>query len=70
MGATDEGRGWVGKSDRGSDLKDAGYGSFDRNPPNMFIPAAADLVSTPRYRAAPLAAAVLLAVGVELHPLG
>jgi hypothetical protein len=69
MVGTDEGRGWVGKSDRGSDLKDAGYGSFKQNPPYTLIRSATDLILAPPYRAAPLAAAVLLADGVELHPM-
>jgi hypothetical protein len=30
---TDERRGWVGKFDRGSDLKGAGYKRFRHNPP-------------------------------------
>jgi hypothetical protein len=68
MVGTDEERGWVGNSDQDSDLKDAGYGSFNRNPPYMFFPAAADLISAPPYRPAPLVAAVLLVGGVELHP--
>jgi hypothetical protein len=70
MVGTNKGRGWVGESDRGSDLKDAGYRSFNQNPSYLVFPAAADLILTPPYRAAPLAAAVLLVSGVELHPLG
>jgi hypothetical protein len=69
MVGTDKGRGWVGKSDLGTDLKGAGYGRFNRNPPHMVFPAAADLKSALPYRAAPLAAVVLLGAGVELHPL-
>jgi hypothetical protein len=69
MVGTDERRGWVGKSDRGSDLKGAGYGRFNRNPPYIFLPAAANAKSATPYRAAPFAAAVLLAFGVELQPL-
>jgi hypothetical protein len=68
---TDEGRGWVGKSGRGSDLKDAGYGSFNRNPPQIAISysgGSQSYISAPQDRAAPLAAAVLLVYGVELNP--
>jgi hypothetical protein len=64
MVGTDEGRGWARKLDRGFDLKGAEYGDFNRNPPYMVFPAAADLKSALPYRAAPLAAVVLLAVGV------
>jgi hypothetical protein len=49
MVGTDERRGSVGKSYRGSDLKGAGYGRFNRNPPYMVFPAAADLKSVPPY---------------------
>jgi hypothetical protein len=70
MVGTDEGKGWVGKSDRGSDLKNAGYGNFNQNPTYMVFSAAADLIPTPPDRAAPLAAAVFLVANVELHPLG
>jgi hypothetical protein len=69
MVGTDEGRGWVGKSNRGSDLKGAGYGLFNRNTPYMIFPAAADLKLAPPYRAAPLAAAVLSDAGVKFHPM-
>jgi hypothetical protein len=58
----------VRKLDRGSDLKDVGYGNFNRSPPYMVFMAAAYLIAT--YRAAPLAAATLLTASVELHPLG
>jgi hypothetical protein len=58
----------VGESDRGSDLKCAGYGRFNRNPMYMVFPAAAYLKSRLLDRAAPFAAAVLLAAGVELQP--
>jgi hypothetical protein len=68
MMGIDERRGWVGKSDRGSDPEGAGYGRFDQNPPCMGIPTAADLISAPPYRAASLAVAILFADGVELHP--
>jgi hypothetical protein len=70
MVSTDEGRGWVGKSDRGYDLKDTGYGRFTKKAPYMLFPAAVDIISTPPYRVAPLAATDLLAIGVELHPAG
>jgi hypothetical protein len=69
MADADEERGWVGKSDRGSDLKNVGYGSFNRTPPHMVFPATAVLISAPPDLAAPRAAGVYLAVGVELHPL-
>jgi hypothetical protein len=68
MVGTDERRGWVRKTNRGSNLKGAGYGRFNRSPPYMSIPAAADQESATPDRAAPLASAVLLAIGVELHP--
>ena len=70
MVGTDEGRGWVGKTYRGFDFKNAGYGSFNRNPPYMGFPAATNLISAPLDRAAPFAALVLLVVDFELHPLG
>jgi hypothetical protein len=60
----------VGKLDRACDLKGAGYGRLNRNPPYIIFPAAAELKSAPPDRAAHLAAAVLLAIGVELHPHG
>jgi hypothetical protein len=60
----------VGKSDRGSDLKGAGYGRFNRNPPYMVFPAAAELESAPPNRVVPLAAVVFLADDVKLHPQG
>ena len=69
MVGTDEGSGWVGNSDRGSDLKGAGYGILSQNHPYMVFPAAADLKSALPSHAAPVAAAILLAIGVELHPL-
>jgi hypothetical protein len=69
MVGTDERRGWVGKSNWGSDLKGAGYGCFNRNPPYMFILAGADIKSAPPDHVAPLAAIVLLADDVELRPL-
>jgi hypothetical protein len=70
MVAADERRDWVGKSNWGSDLKGAGYGHFDQHPPYMFFAAAADLISGPPDRAAPLAAAALLGDGVKLHSHG
>jgi hypothetical protein len=60
MVGADERRGWVRKADRGSDLKGAGYGRFNRNPPYAVFPEAFDLKPAPRDRAAHLAAAVLL----------
>jgi hypothetical protein len=36
----------------------------------MVFPAGADLISAPPGRAAPFAAAALLAIGVGLHPSG
>jgi hypothetical protein len=60
----------VGREDRGSDLKGAGYGSFNRNSPYGVFLAADDLVLAPPDIAAPLAAAALLAFSVELRPLG
>jgi hypothetical protein len=65
---TDKGRCWVGKSDRGYDLKSAGYGRL--TPPYMIFPAAADLLSSAPDRASPLTAAHLPPIGVELHPMG
>jgi hypothetical protein len=65
---TDERRGWVEKLDRGTDLNGAGYGRFIRNPPHKGFLAAADLKSAPLDHVAPLAAAVILAAFVELHP--
>jgi hypothetical protein len=41
---------------------------FNQNPPYKVFLAAANLISTPLDRAALLAAGVLLADGVELHP--
>jgi hypothetical protein len=70
MVGTDEGSGWVGNSDRGSDLKGAGYGIFSETLRTWFFPAAADLESALLNRAAPLDAVVLLVAGVELHPHG
>jgi hypothetical protein len=67
MVGTDTRRGWVGKSDRGSNLKGAGYVCFTR-PLYMFFPAAADLKSVPLDRVVPLAAAVLIAASIELNP--
>jgi hypothetical protein len=69
MVGTAEGRGWVGKSDRGSDIKGPGCGRFNRNPPYMTFPAAADLESASLNYAAPLAATFHLAVSVEFHPM-
>jgi hypothetical protein len=69
MVAADERRGWVGKSNLGFYLEGAGYGRFNRNPPYMVFLAAADITSSPPDRAAPLAAAGLLADGVKLHSL-
>jgi hypothetical protein len=58
----------VGKSDRGSDVKGAGYGRFNDTLCIWFFPAAVDLKSVPLDRAAPFAVAVLLAAFVEVHP--
>jgi hypothetical protein len=55
----------VGKSDRGSDLDGAGYERSNQNPPFVVFPAAADL--KPALRDPTVV--VLLADGVELHPL-
>jgi hypothetical protein len=63
----------VGKSNRGSDLKGAGYGRRDILTETLRtknFPVAADLKLSPPSRAAPLSAGVLLAGNVELHPLG
>jgi hypothetical protein len=69
MVGTDEKRGRVGELDRGSDLKDAGSGRCSQNPPYTALPAEGDLISVFRVCcAAHLAAIVLLAVSVELHP--
>jgi hypothetical protein len=61
-------RGKVGKFDRGSDIKCAGYGRINRNPPYMVFPAVADLKLAPRDRSTPLPAPILLTDGDELHP--
>jgi hypothetical protein len=66
MVGTDERRGWVGKSDRGSDLKGAGYGSFSQNLPYMFFPAATDQPLAPLDRAPPPAVAILLATSLHM----
>jgi hypothetical protein len=66
---TDERRGWVGKSDRSSELKVSLYGSVSQNPHWKFFLAAADRKSAPIGSVAPLAVAVLLVGGVEFHPL-
>jgi hypothetical protein len=68
MVGTDEGRDWVIKLDWGSDLKGAGNGHSNEKPPYKVFPAAAELKSAQPNRVAPRAAAVLLVVGVELHP--
>jgi hypothetical protein len=68
MMGTSAGEGWVGKPDRVFDLKGARKGSFSQNSTYMCFPAATDVKLAPPDRAAPLAVAVLLAVGVELHP--
>jgi hypothetical protein len=68
MVSTDEGRGWVGESDRGFDLKGAGNGRSNRNPPYKVFPAAVDLKSALPNHAAPLAAASLPSIVVDLHP--
>jgi hypothetical protein len=59
----------MGKSNRGSDLTCAGCGRCSQNPRYEVFSAGGDLTSAPPYRAAPIAAVVLLAVGVELHSL-
>jgi hypothetical protein len=59
----------VGNLDWGSDRKGAGYIRFNQHPPYEVFPAAEDLKLALPYRVAPLATAVLLAVGVELHLL-
>jgi hypothetical protein len=69
MVRTDKGRIWVGESDWGSDFKGVGYERINRNPPYMVFPAAAGLKSALPDHSVPLAAAILLAVGVEFHPL-
>jgi hypothetical protein len=43
MVGTDEGRGCVETWVRDLDLRDAGYGRYNRNPMYMFFPAATDL---------------------------
>jgi hypothetical protein len=70
MVGTDKKRGWVRKSDRGSDLKGAEYGRFNRNPPYIGFPAAADLISMPLGRAATLAAVDIRLMMLGSYPLG
>jgi hypothetical protein len=69
MVGIDERRGrWVVKSDWAYDLKDAGYKLCNQNPPYGVFPATVDLKSPPPNRVAPLAAAGLPNVIVELQP--
>jgi hypothetical protein len=69
MVSTDDGRGCVGKADRGSGLKSTGYGRFNQNLHYMVVPAAVDHISAPPNRAAPLVVVLLLVASVDLHPL-
>jgi hypothetical protein len=70
MVGTDEKKSWVVKSDQGCDLKGVGYWRFSQNSPYKVFLAAANLKSAPLDRVAPLAAVVLIIVGIELHPHG